>query len=250
MKRNPIFIEEILPTLKNGSLVVDLGSGTGSFNYNKYPNLEIVSIDVEGTKSKRSNFVRASAENIPLRTDAAYFVVANWVLEHVVNVETCADEISRICCSNASWYVAIPNSSTLEDRLCRITDAISSIVSKSRRKTKVAKGHVQSFTFQRMLIIAYQRGFRLIAFCDWGAGYTFLRKFDKLQRIMIKLIKLLGKTTRKDFFEKSNYLFNFQKIGGVTGYGNFPLICRRCGGGFSFKASIWTCPRCGTLNGR
>jgi len=124
-------VHEILTTLPAGAYVLDLGSRTGSFNSEGLPCVTIcVDADVPGTHPQR--FVAARAEALPFRDGRFAAVISNHSLEHFEALSEALDEIGRVVSKNGFVYVAVPDSSTVTDRIYR--------------RLARGGGHVNSFT--------------------------------------------------------------------------------------------------------
>lgn len=110
---------EILRNLPPGARVLDLGSRTGSFVAEGCPGALIVRLDLEAPKEEVEGFVQADASQLPFRDRSFDALVANHSLEHMDDLTEVLREISRVMRPGGSLYVAVPDASTLSDRLYR-----------------------------------------------------------------------------------------------------------------------------------
>jgi SAM-dependent methyltransferase len=112
-------MHEILPHLPRESRVLDLGSRFGSFDRDAYP-FTTIRLDIEGAPAGASrNVVQADAARLPFRDRAFHAVIANHSLEHFDNLDACLREIGRVLTPHAALYVAVPDATTLSDRIYR-----------------------------------------------------------------------------------------------------------------------------------
>ena len=130
-------MHEILRKLPAGALVLDLGSRTGSFAAEKWGSTAI-GVDAEapgGTRPQR--FVAARAEALPFRGGQFAAVISNHSLEHFEALGASLDEIGRVLDTNGFLFIAVPDSSTVTDRIYRWLAR--------------GGGHVNSFTSAEVL---------------------------------------------------------------------------------------------------
>jgi ubiquinone/menaquinone biosynthesis C-methylase UbiE len=111
-------MHEILKALPPGSTVLDLGSGTGSFN-SKRIDLRVVRADSEPPPRAQGNFVACTASKLPFAKQAFRAVILNHSLEHFENLEQSVTEIASVLEPLAFVYIAVPRASTFTDRIYR-----------------------------------------------------------------------------------------------------------------------------------
>jgi SAM-dependent methyltransferase len=111
-------VHEILRALPAGSKVLDLGSGRGSFDETVYP-LQVVRADLDIPPNAPRNFVQCSAAALPFPDRSFDAVISNHSFEHFENLDACVKELARILAPGAFIYIAVPDSSTLTDRVYR-----------------------------------------------------------------------------------------------------------------------------------
>jgi SAM-dependent methyltransferase len=110
---------ELLQRLPHGARVLDLGARTGSFQTPR-PDLVIVRLDLEVVAGRGSGFyVAADAARMPFATAAFDAVISNHSLEHFVELDATVREIGRVLRPGGALYVAVPDATTLTDRIYR-----------------------------------------------------------------------------------------------------------------------------------
>jgi SAM-dependent methyltransferase len=97
--------------------VLDLGCGDGTFD-SADTEAVVIRIDIEA-RHPPANFVRGDGANLPFTSGGFDAVVSNNSLEHVSDLEGCLKEIGRVLRPDGRLYVAVPDASTLTDRLYR-----------------------------------------------------------------------------------------------------------------------------------
>lgn len=113
-------MHEILRNLATGARVLDLGSGPGSFEPECCPGVQVVRLDAEVPRGGRvDGFVLADAACLPFRSHTLDAVISNHSLEHVDDLARVLSEIGRVVRKDGSLYVAVPDASTVTDRLYR-----------------------------------------------------------------------------------------------------------------------------------
>ena len=97
-----------------------------------------VRVDVEVPAGCPRGFVAARAEALPFRDGQFAAVISNHSLEHFEGLEGALDEIGRVTDPNGFLYIAVPDSSTVTDRIYRWMAR--------------GGGHVNSFTSASALV--------------------------------------------------------------------------------------------------
>jgi SAM-dependent methyltransferase len=98
--------------------VLDLGCAKGSFDPRLCP-AHVVRLDLESTPSGSADFIRADAAALPFSDASFDLVVSNHSLEHITRLDAALPEIARILKPGAVLYAAVPDASTITDRLYR-----------------------------------------------------------------------------------------------------------------------------------
>src|SRR5437016_352885 len=110
---------ELLQQLPPGARVLDLGARTGSFQSPR-KDLAIVRLDLDVPAGRTSGlYVSADAARMPFAAGAFDAVIANHSLEHFVELEATVREIGRVLKPGGVLYVAVPDATTLTDRIYR-----------------------------------------------------------------------------------------------------------------------------------
>src|SRR5579871_4867054 len=110
---------EILRNLPDGSRILDLGALNGSFSLECVPRCLVARIDREWPLRGCGNFVQGDAARLPFPDRAFDVVIASHSLEHIDPLDAALQEIGRVIRPGGSMYVAVPDASTLSDRLFR-----------------------------------------------------------------------------------------------------------------------------------
>lgn len=114
-------MHEILDHLSPGSRVLDLGSKSGSFKAEDYPNLVLFAADLgsPGGVQRELRFLRADAGSLPFRSRSFDAVILNHSLEQFERLTPALQEIGRVVKADGAVYVAVPDATTFSDRLYR-----------------------------------------------------------------------------------------------------------------------------------
>jgi SAM-dependent methyltransferase len=109
----------LIEALPAGSRVLDLGARAGSFETRR-SDLCIVRLDLEPPAGWASGaYVRADARRMPFRAASFDVIISNHSLEHFVALRETIGEIGRVIKPDGALYVAVPDASTLADRIYR-----------------------------------------------------------------------------------------------------------------------------------
>src|ERR1700683_1126670 len=110
-------MDEIVECLPAGTRILDLACGPGSFLAGK---ALTVRPDVARRQDRLSGeYVEADASRLPFRSGSFHAVICNHGLEHFDNLPDSIAEIGRVVRRDGCLYVAVPDASTLSDRLYR-----------------------------------------------------------------------------------------------------------------------------------
>jgi SAM-dependent methyltransferase len=113
-------MHEILVSLAAGARVLDLGARSGSFDPALYPGTLVVRLDLHRPAATHGvPTVQADAGAMPFGSGAFDVVIANHSLEHMTDLASVLAEIGRVVRRAGSLYVAVPDSSTVSDRIYR-----------------------------------------------------------------------------------------------------------------------------------
>jgi SAM-dependent methyltransferase len=111
-------VDEILRSLRQGTVVLDLGSGPGSLETTGYGVFHI-KVDLELQHVPTGRFVQADASNLPFKASVFDAILCNHSLEHFPDLFRSLGEIGRVLKSNGVLYISVPFSESVTDRLYR-----------------------------------------------------------------------------------------------------------------------------------
>jgi SAM-dependent methyltransferase len=258
-------MHELLRNLQSGDLVLDLGCADGSFHAENSP-YTVIRIDLERGPAVSANFAQADAARLPFRDHSFNVVISNHSLEHFDNLEHSLQEIGRVVKPDGSLYVAVPDASTISDRLYRWLAR--------------GGGHVNAFRSAPELAAKIERatGLKHVATRTLCTGLSCFNRKNRRTRAPRRLLLLGGGTeTSLRFYSYlarfSDRLFHtrasvygwafyFGRIESPVDTGIASNVCIRCGSGhpsawlqaharirrkFLFFDS-YECPGCGTSN--
>ncbi|MBI4455982.1 MAG: class I SAM-dependent methyltransferase [Acidobacteria bacterium] len=258
-------MHEILRHLPQGSFVLDLGSGAGSFNATLYP-IFAVRLDLERPpNASERNLVQADAASLPFRAGSFQAVVCNHSLEHVQALDAALREVGRVLKRDGGLYVAVPDCTTVSDRLYRWLAR--------------GGGHVNAFSSLWDLVskVELNTGLRHVATRPLCTSLSFLNSRNQTSRPPKKLLlvgggsesvlllvnvlfrlcdRLLG--TRMAIYGWASY---FGVVGEPVSTELWTNVCVRCGAGHPSNWLIlygavasgrlfhsYSCPACGARN--
>jgi SAM-dependent methyltransferase len=109
---------ELLSTLEPGARILDLGAGSGSGSV-AGAGILIVRLDLQPprTRDAGGDWVVADAALLPFEARSFDVVVSNHSLEHIAELGEAIRETGRVLKTNGVFYVAVPDSTTLADRI-------------------------------------------------------------------------------------------------------------------------------------
>ena len=113
-------MHEMFRSLQPRSRVLDLGCASGSFSADATL-AEVVRVDRDqpARLGKDATFVRSDAASLPFRDHTFDVIISNHSLEHFTDLRGALSEIRRVISPGGSLFVAVPDASTLTDRLYR-----------------------------------------------------------------------------------------------------------------------------------
>ena len=257
-------MDEILRLLKSRSHVLDLGSGSGSFQCSR-PDITVVRADLGKPSNPPVRFVICSANSLPFRDKFFEAVVCNHSMEHFEKLQDCVAEIARTLAPSGFLYISVPDASTLTDKLYRWLAR--------------GGGHVNAFTDVHKVpdLIASASGLRLAGARVLFTSLSFLNRGNIVSKRPRKAL-LLGngnETVLKLGTLVLRYLdrcfgWRTSVYGWAYYFGDVPdvdcstwsNVCVRCGSGHPSLLleqtnrvthrrlwfSTYECPRCGTRN--
>lgn len=141
-------MDDLLAHLNAGERVLDLGSGLGSFAYERY-SCQVIALDTDmpeacgggpalrrtrRSAARRTAYVLGQGAALPLPGESVDLVVANHVFEHLPEPAPVVREVARVLRSNGILFASIPAGASFADRLYRLWT--------------MGGGHVQLFSFR------------------------------------------------------------------------------------------------------
>ena len=259
-------MHEILGRLPPGSFVLDLGCARGSFPQDATA-ATTIRFDLALDRKKAEEIcVRGDARRLPFATGAFQAVVCNHSLEHVDGLESCLREIGRIVDPLGAVYIAVPDASTLTDRLYRWLAR--------------GGGHVNPFTSPAEFAARVTRATRLqhVATRDLCSSLSFLNRRNSPRPLPVRLL-FLGAGFEWSLFlyvwlsRRLDRLFNLRTsaYGWAFYFGRIaePVptetnvnVCIRCGSACPLSVlhqqalvkyvfaivAVYRCPTCGATN--
>ena len=258
-------MHEILTHL-DGGYVLDLGSRFGSFDPRGRP-FVTVRVDLDPPAEGGGGcVVKADAARLPFRDGCFAAVISNHSLEHLEKLEEALGEVGRVAGSGAAFYAAVPDATTVTDRLYRwlarggghvnafrSTDALVDLIGRS-----VGLRHVGSRLLYTSLSFLNSknrrsRAPRKLILLGGGREWTLVL-FNGLFRIVDRL---LG--TRTAVYGWALY---FGKVSVPVETMGWVNACARCGSGHSLQrlseegrvrrvlglVPTYCCPDCGARN--
>ena len=112
-------MHEILSRLRAGQRVLDLGCMSGSFRAEDCA-ASVVRADLDSQPGRAGGaFVCCDARFLPFDAGAFDAVILNHSLEHFEKPEVVLAEIGRVICAPGYLWVAVPDASTITDRIYR-----------------------------------------------------------------------------------------------------------------------------------
>jgi SAM-dependent methyltransferase len=256
-------VHEILRVLPTSGVVLDLGCGRGSFQQADAPAM-VVRCDLDiSVATTLQRFVCASADILPFKECTFDAVILNHSLEHFANPEKVLSELGRICRKSAFLYIAVPDASSLTDRIYRWigkggghvnhfsdVDALVRMVSKATGMPSVGgRPLFTSLSFLNSRNIHGRKPRRL--YLVGGGSERILRVITfLLRKIDIRLGTRLSSYGWALYFGRTIQFHS-------EAWSN---VCIRCGAGHSsksltslirsrvFRIRYYVCPSCGAPN--
>jgi len=249
-------MHEILGRLAAGSRVLDLGCDEGSFPA-KLTRGTVVRVDRDVPRRRDGLFVVADAASLPFPDASFDAVISNHSMEHFVDLDRVLAEVRRVIHPDGALFVAVPDASTLTDRLYRWLGK--------------GGGHVNAFTSAEETARRIERGtgLKCVATRTLWSSLSFLNR-RHAPRPLPRRLWLLG-----GGFEFLLFLYVWisrrldRRFGTRTGVYGWALyfggveppidttpmvnVCVGCGSGWPVdtlppRRRVYVCPACGTRN--
>jgi len=260
-------MHEILRNLQADSLVLDLGCAEGSFPQ-EATSATVVRVDRQAPKHRgdRLRFVQSDAAKLPFVDQTFDAVISNHSLEHFDDLVGSLREIGRVISPIGSLFVAVPDASTLTDKLYRWLGR--------------GGGHVNAFTSSSETAASIERasGLPHVATRMLCSSLSFLNRRNSPHPVPRRLL-LLGAGYEWSLFlyvwlsrrldRRLNartsiygWAFYFGNIVESIDTANWINVCVRCDNGCSASSlirnalvrsifpglRIYRCPQCGAKN--
>lgn len=264
-------MDTILESLSPGQLVLDLGSGKGSFLYSKY-HCKILAIDLAVNVNPQASpdrifYARGDSQALPLASGTIDFVVCNHSLEHVAHIRETLAELARVLKPNGLLWVSVPNGFGFDDALYRFLYD--------------GGGHVNRISFEGLKNAIESNGLRLrqhntltssFIYCNRpdDAAWPYLPRRSKVLhtlRVLGPIAIMLNAVTRlldRSFhtqLSQYGWGFLFTKGPAVVRFAlpSYFNVCANCGSGHAIhtlRPTVYTrwalrfyrCPRCDKSN--
>lgn len=113
----------LIANLPSGARVLDDGAGAGSFASGR-DDVTVVRVDLEppgdgGAPRQAGDWVAADAARLPFGDSSFDLVVSNHSLEHFPAPEVALSEMGRVLKRGGALYIAVPDATTVTDRIYR-----------------------------------------------------------------------------------------------------------------------------------
>lgn len=259
-------MHDLIARLPPGAKVLDLGAASGSFRTDR-KDLCLVRLDLEVPQNRKSGLhVSADAACLPFEPHVFDLIISNHSLEHFCNLHKAVQEIGRVAKENGALYIAVPDATTLTDRVYRwlarggghvnpfrapgdIITLVETLTPLKHRATQVLFSSL-SFLNAHNFVAPPPRRIALFAF----GSECFLVIFNWTLRL---LDRLLG--TRLSQYGWSFYFGNVTRAESSERWVN---VCVRCGSGHPERflrtsravrrimkvLDVYRCPVCGATN--
>lgn len=109
----------VIRNLPPHSSVLDLGAGPGSFKLDRQ-DLRVVRLDLERPHRLEAGwYVLGDAACMPFAPSTFDLIVSNHSLEHFTELDATVRQIGRVLKPDGALYIAVPDATTLSDRIYR-----------------------------------------------------------------------------------------------------------------------------------
>jgi SAM-dependent methyltransferase len=260
-------MHEVLRNLRAGSLVLDLGCAGGSFP----PGITAATVvrvdrDAPVHRGEGAVFVQADAARLPFADGTFAAVISNHSLEHFADLAGALSEIGRVIAPGGALFAAVPDASTLTDKLYRWLAR--------------GGGHVNAFTSASATAetIEHAAGLPHAATRPLCSSLSFLNRRNAPGPAPRRLLLLGGGSEwslflycwlsrRLDRWLRTRtsiygWAFYFGEVARPIDTATWVNVCFRCGSGYAagFLVSrglvragfpglrVWRCPGCGAVN--
>lgn len=254
-------MQDLIASLPPGARVLDLGARAGSFSTRRL-DIAIVRLDLEIAPDRQAGaYVAGDAARMPFASGVFDAIVSNHSLEHFCRLHETVREIGRVIKPDGVLYVAVPDATTLTDRIYRWLGKGGGHVNAFRKSEDVEQLiedgtglHLRSTTllFSSLSFLNAHnfvtRPPRKIALFAFG-NERFLATLMHLLRLFDGLFG-----TRLSVYGWSFYFGNIELPPRGDAWWN---VCVRCGSGSAVaylraagvvRGKSYRCPQCGGFN--
>jgi SAM-dependent methyltransferase len=224
----PALLHPFLDAIPEGSVVLDLGCGPGSFDFRKRTRWKILASDIlplspPEPRQPNVHWFRADASYMPIADDSVDAVVSHYVFEHVTDLQGTLDETTRVLKPNGLLYCAQPRAAAFDDKFYRFAGYVAKyLLGKWKKRIE----HQQHFSFESLNRELYERGFILEAFSVVPAGYSWLNdpRTKPMQAAFVAALGQVKRWTGLDGFKDANFVCRYRWIG-RPGYQRVTHVC-------------------------
>jgi SAM-dependent methyltransferase len=171
---------EVLASLGSDCMILDLGSGKGSFPPGMTTS-KIVCCDIDAIGLCDGTYqVRADAIHLPFKASLFDLVIANHSLEHFLGASQVLAEIGRVIKPTGGLYIAVPDGGSVSDGLYRWVASGGGHVNQFTDESQLAEQVVgaTSLTFNGVTVLY--------------SGFTFLNVKNAKARCPRKVVVMTG----------------------------------------------------------
>jgi SAM-dependent methyltransferase len=257
---------DLIEKLPPGARVLDLGARGGSFTTER-ADVAVVRLDLEMPAGNRGGFYMvADAARMPFAGGAFDLIISNHSLEHFTELEKTVREMGRVLRAGGGLYIAVPDATTLTDRIYRwlarggghvnafrhpgdVIELVERLAGLEHHGTRVLYSSL-SFLNARNFVTRPPRKIVLFACGHEGSLAVFTWTLRWMDRHFGTRLSHYG------------WSFYFGNIALPVGSEDWVNVCVRCGAGHSQaflrkagavgrgvgSVETWRCPGCGGFN--
>lgn len=257
---------EVLRSLPQNALVLDLGCADGSFPA-AATDATVIGFDLDPpARLTPTLLIQGDAARLPFSDSAFSAVISNHSLEHFEDLDACLHEIGRVLRPDGTLFVSVPDASTLTDKLYRWLSR--------------GGGHINAFTSSAGLALRIEAatGLRHLRTRLLCSSLSFLNRRNARHRVprraivvgagyepalflFVLLSRLADRYLRTRLSVYGWALYFGEYSGASIDSAVWWNVCIRCGAGHaaSFLTAhsrtrkvlglrVYVCPSCGAIN--
>jgi SAM-dependent methyltransferase len=257
---------DLIRNLPAGARVLDLGAGPGSFPSER-PDVLVVRLDVQRPQRLgMGTYVLADAAHMPFASASFDLIVSNHSLEHFTELNATVREAGRTLKPDGALYVAVPDSTTLTDRIYRWLGRGGGHVNPFRSAAEV------SGLVERLTGLPLRSTTVLFSALSFLNAHNFpappprriaLFAFGNERFLAVSIWMLRGLDRRLGTrLGRYGWAFRFGNVSGAEPTDAWVNVCVRCGAGHSEAYlrknaplrkvaglfPVYRCPACGGFN--